>query len=73
MAISSEEIERRFTGVVVGDATQRARLKASRESFKRFAYEVADSLPAGREAAIVFTHLEEASFAASAAIARESK
>ena len=70
--LSPADIERRFTyhrpeGQKV-DAHEDIRV-----DFKTFARVLNSKLPAGREASLAFTALEEASFWAHAAIAREGK
>lgn len=70
--MDQSEIERRFTyhrpeGQKV-TAHEDVRL-----SFKEWAYWLDDMLPEGREKALAFTALEESSFWAHAAIAREGK
>ena len=72
MDITVEDIERRFTyhrpeGQKVDSHND------IRRSFKEWALALAESLPAGREKSLAFTALEEASFWAHAAIAREGK
>lgn len=70
--ITDADIERRFTyhrpegRKVQGHEDIRSR-------FKAFAYTLADTLPPGREKSLAFTALEEASFWAHAAIARDGK
>lgn len=70
--ITDEDIERRFTyhrpeGQKVTDHED------VRIRFKAWAQVLANGLPAGREKSLAFTALEEASFWAHAAIAREGK
>jgi hypothetical protein len=67
--ITQAEIERRFTyhrpeGQKVADHDD------IRQEFKRFAQDLAEGLPPGREKSLAFTALEESSFWAHAAIAR---
>lgn len=64
------DVEKRFTSHRV-DEMQGARIRYLREQFKDFALMLERDLPPGRERAIVLTHVEEASFMATAAIARE--
>lgn len=71
-ALTAADIERRFTyhrpkGAKVGIHND------VRVMFKEWAADLNWMLPAGREAALAFTALEEASFWAHAAIAREGK
>jgi hypothetical protein len=66
------DIERRFTyhrpeGRKVQDHDD------VRREFKAFASDVLSALPGGREKSLAFTALEEASFWAHAAVAREGK
>ena len=72
MSIDAPEIERRFTyhrpeGQKVEDHED------IRRSFKVWAEALAAGLPEGREKSLAFTALEESSFWAHAAIAREGK
>lgn len=68
--ISPAEIERRFTyHRPVGDKIMDH--DDIRLEFKRFALLLRERLPAGREKSLAFTALEEASFWAHAAVARE--
>lgn len=67
--VTDEELTHRFTYHAPGPKA-REHHEAVREAFKEFAHDGNDSLPEGREKALFFTKLEEASFWAHAAIAR---
>lgn len=70
--LTNAEIERRFT-YHRPEGDKIAEHEDIRIAFKSFAQLVNDVLPQGREASLTFTALEEASFWAHAAIAREGK
>lgn len=70
--IGEAEIERRFTHHVPGPEQQNDH-GAIREAYKVFAATLAGWLPEGREKSLAFTALEESSFWAHAAVARENK
>lgn len=68
--ISEEDILLRFTHHVPLDQQVRDQHDAVRENFKEFAM-VLQGLPPGREKSLAYTALEEASFWAHAAVARQ--
>lgn len=70
--LDEAEIARRFTHHVP-DAERTVRHGDIREAFRIFATGLADSLPESREKSLAFTALEEASFWAHAAVARQGK
>lgn len=70
--ISPERIERDFT-YHRPEGEKIEKHQDIRLAFKVWATELAERLPAGREKSLAFTKLEEASFYAHAAIAREGK
>lgn len=63
------EIERRFKFVVVDDE-QRQALEENRGHYWALADHLDETLPAGREAALAMTHLEQSHLWANAAVAR---
>ena len=65
--IDSAEIEKRFSSHA-GRAEEHDEVRAA---YKDFAERLAAATPAGREKSLAFTALEESSFWAHAAIARE--
>ena len=71
MSIDAAEIERRFTHHRP-EGTKILEHNSVRKDFKEFATLLAD-LPEGREKSLAFTALEESSFWAHAAVAREGK
>lgn len=71
--IDQAEIERRFTHHVPADKQVRNRHDLTRNFFKQFARGLVEVLPEGREKSLAFTALEEASFWAHAAVARDGK
>lgn len=66
----SIEVNKRFTAHRV-DEQQGARIRYMREQFKDFALMLERDLPPGGEREVVLLHVEQASFMATAAIARE--
>ena len=68
--ISNADIERRFAvlPLVVGQVEI---LEDVKTAYRGFARELADLLPAGREKSLAFTALEESTFWAGAAVARD--
>ena len=70
--IDAAEIEKRFTHHRP-DADAAEKHEWARAAFKAFATELAASLPESREKSLAFTALEEASFWAHAAVARDGK
>jgi hypothetical protein len=68
---SPDDISRRFTHHVPPNEQVRAAHDAVRQAYKDFALSLS-ALPACRETALVFTALEESSFWAHAAVAREA-
>lgn len=69
--LDAADIERRFTHHVP-DAERAATHGEVRAAFKQFAVTLTN-LPEGREKSLAFTALEESSFWAHAAVAREGK
>jgi hypothetical protein len=67
--IDAAEIEKRFTHHVPGDKKTPIHT-AVRANFKDYAEEMNELLPESREKSLAFTALEEASFWAHAAVAR---
>jgi hypothetical protein len=67
--IDEAEIEKRFTHHVPGEA-RRPIHEEARAAFKAFAEDLAELLPESREKSLAFTALEESSFWAHAAVAR---
>lgn len=67
--IDAEEIERRFTHHVPTESRLPIHNEARRR-FKEFADDLGGLLPESREKSLAFTALEEASFWAHAAVAR---
>lgn len=67
----TDDIENRFTYHPPKDAAAVQAHEAVRAALKTTAHFVAGAIPAGREAALALTKLEEAMFWANAAIARE--
>lgn len=67
--IDDAEIEKRFTHHVPGDKRTPLHTEA-RALFKNFAEDLALLLPESRETSLAFTALEESSFWAHAAVAR---
>lgn len=70
--ITAAEITKRFTHHVPGPQQQNDH-GAVREAYRLFAQTLNEWLPDGREKALTFTALEESSFWAHAAVAREGK
>jgi hypothetical protein len=68
--ISMADIDRRFNSHVADEAAQRSHAHVT-SSFILLAATALFGLPAGREKSLAFTALEEASFWAHAAIARQ--
>ena len=70
--IDAAEIERRFTHHTPDEERAKSHNHV-RADFKEFATQLAEDLPESREKSLAFTALEEASFWAHAAVAREGK
>ena len=68
--IDVAEIEKRFTHHVPVEQQVRETHDAIRNDFKEFALLLAEHMPESREKSLAFTALEEASFWAHAAVAR---
>lgn len=68
-AIDQAEVERRFTHHVPGERKTPIHT-AARAEFKDFAEKLNELLPESREKSLAFTALEESSFWAHAAVAR---
>ena len=71
--LDRDDIIKRFTHHVPATEQVCETHDAVREGFKEFALALLPSLPDGREKSLAATALEEASFWAHAAIAREGK
>lgn len=70
--IDDAEIERRFTHHRP-DASAQEKHAWAREAFMAFAQQLVGLLPEGREKSLAFTALEESSFWAHAAVARDGR
>jgi hypothetical protein len=70
--LDRDDIHKRFTSHAP-DADQVNTHGALREAYEVFALTLAEWLPDGREKSLVFTALEESSFWAHAAVARQVK
>jgi hypothetical protein len=71
--MSASDMEHRFGFHAATTAEKKEEHGSIREIFKSVAIVLDDKLPAGREAALAITKLEEAMFWANAAIARNNK
>lgn len=70
--LSSAEIERRFNHHAPRTAERVAQHEQVRAILRGAAEQLAEVLPAGREAALAFTHLEDALMWANAGVARQA-